>query len=217
MGVDIYGLMDAERTIRIGGSSHRVGVIGRLWKVTETSLLDSRIETVDALEDAQRTRQIPTPRVVVVDGHAEFGERGDIRASLVLGWPAGKLKTQDYDWDHLPELGWAVETSGGPPVLYERDGDRLTRMSEARAVEKGILDPDGTLAEQHVPVIAECRTVASLGETHYTADCVFQDGRTARVLGETESGTLPPAGWFVGRAVDDAANYRFPDQLASGR
>ena len=102
-------------------------------------------------------------------------------------------------------------------VLHERNGDMLTQMSEARAVEKGILDPDGTLAEQHVPVIAECRTVASLGETHYTADCVFQDGRTAQVLGESESGTLPPAGWFVGRPVDDAANYRLPDQLASGR
>jgi hypothetical protein len=132
---------------------------------------------------------------------------------MVLGWPAGKLKTQDYNWDHLSELGWAVEEPDGPPVLHERVGKTLTPISEARAAELGILGSDGKLAEQHVPVIAQCLSVESLGEIYYAADCVFQDGRTAQVLGESESGALPEAAWFAGRTVEAAGKYRLPDEL----
>jgi hypothetical protein len=217
MGVDIYGLEDAIGEIRVGERVHEVGVISRLWKVTETDLCDSRADTLDALEDAQRERRHETPRAVIVDNQFEFGEQGGIRASLVLGWPAGTLKTQDYDWDHLPQLGWAVETSDGPPVLHEQAGEALLPMSEARAIELGVLDPNGALAEQYIPQIAACRSVATLGDTYYAAECTLRDGRQAQILGESESGALPPTSWFVGRTTEAASRYRLPDQIGTSR
>jgi Topoisomerase C-terminal repeat/Topoisomerase DNA binding C4 zinc finger len=364
MGEEIYGRLGAMRKIRIGGTVHQGGVIGRLWKDTETGLRHRWNETSEALEEAQRTGRVANainaldrdlgphffpvhedgsdprlcaacgtgrlgfkiggygsfigcsnypscqytrrlaieagggggetlkegmrvlgqhpetaeeitvrrgpyglyvqqgeapkdkkfrpkrtsflargmdgenltleqalrllslprviglhpraPRLVVVEDFVRFGEQGEIQAALVLGWPAGMETTQGPDWDHL-ERGWAVETDGGPPVLHERDGDAITPITEARAVELGILGRDGEPAEQHIPTITNCLSVERLGETHYAANCLLRNGRSMRVLGESASGALPPAAWFIGQGVVGAANFSLLDELVSRR
>jgi hypothetical protein len=87
-------------------------------------------------------------------------------------------------------------------------------MSEGRAQELGVLGSDGRLSEHALPVIAECRAVSIMGAGYYDAACVFEDGREEHVLGESESGTLPDADWFVGKNTSKAAKYSLVDQFA---
>jgi hypothetical protein len=216
MGVDIYSLQSGvSRQIRIGGTTHSVGVTGRLWKVTETGDRQSRIDNVEALEDAQAARTAETPSVVLVDALYEFGDHREIHAYRLLGWDSGRVRTQDLDWDHLPTVGWAVDTNDGPLAVHEEVDGRLEPMSEDRAREMGILGHDGRLAEHALPVIAECRSVRGMGGGYYDAECLLGDGRSAHVLGESESGELPDTGWFVGRTTAAAARYGLVDQLAA--
>lgn len=218
MGVDIYWLQPGtEREIRIGGGVHTAGVIRRLWKMTETGLLPSRIEAVETLKDAQHARKLLTPRAVVVDNPTLFGGQDELEAYQVLGWDAGRVKTQDLDWDHLPTLGWAIDSGCGPLVLHEEVSGRLVPMIEARALELGILRPDGQLAEHHLPTIIECRSIRDMGEGYYDADCTLDSGQAAHVLGESEGGELPDATWFVGRNTGEAARYSLKEQVSGRR
>jgi hypothetical protein len=215
MGVDIYSLQPGvRRHVLIGGATYEVGFIGRLWKVTETGLRPDRIDTVEALEDVQAARTAVTPPVMMVDGHYSFGEQREILAFMLLGWDSGRVRTQDYDWDHLPTLGWAVDTPEGGLVVHEEIEGQLLPMSRERATKLGILTPDGQLAEHRLPVIAECLSIESLGATFYAAECRLEDGRTVSVSGESESGELPDATWFAGRDTAAAAHYGLVDQLA---
>jgi hypothetical protein len=70
------------------------------------------------------------------------------------------------------------------------------------------------LAEHRLPTITECYSVASLGDGFYAADCVFGDGRRQGVSGESESGELPSAEWFVGRDSAAAARFSLAEQVA---
>jgi hypothetical protein len=211
MGIDIYHLVPgARRQILIDGAAHDVGTISRLWKVTETDLMPGREETLDALADMEAVGNVATPPVVMVDGVCEFGE---ILAYRLLAWDAGRLKTQDYDWDHLPTVAWAAETRDGL-VVHEHVGGHLVAMSGERAKELGIVGPDGRLAQHRLPVIKECRSVERMVGGSYAARCVFQDGREAEVFGESESGDLPDAAWFAGRSTAAAGRYRLAEQVA---
>jgi hypothetical protein len=218
MGIDIYHLdPDARRQVAIGHTVFEVGLITRLWKVTETSLLDSRLDTIENLEDVQASRQAITPPVVLVDGHYSFGEHREISAFRLLGWDDGRVKTQDYGWDHLPTVGWAVTGADGMLVVHEEVDGNLLPMLEDRAQALGILTLGGGLAEHRLPIIAECLSVDRVYQSTFAAECRFADGREGRVLGESESGDLPSVEWFVGRDTAEAARYGLVDQLAGKR
>jgi len=135
----------------------------------------------------------------------------------MLGWETGRLMTQDLNWDHMPQLGWAVFSPDGPPVLHEEADGSLVPVSDARAHDLGILGPDGRLAEQRLPTIAECLSVSEITAGHYCADCILDNGRHAEILGESESGDLPDTSWFAGRTPATAAGYRLTEQLAMRR
>lgn len=218
MGVQIYSLRAGSgKKLRIGSSVHSIGTLARLWKMTETDIQPDRIEYVEGLADAQAAgRKRQTLNVVVVEDTYHLGPNGDIAGSPVLGWDKGRAKTQDYDWDHLPKLGWAILGDDGVPVLHENVEGALVPMTDDRAIEKGIVGRDGRLAEQRLPTIIECFSVEKMGTTFYLADCRFSDGRRIEVLGESESGDMPTADWFVGQTPGGAANYNLADQVAHG-
>jgi len=191
MGVQIYFLSGrARRQVRIGSGVHRVGLLTRGWKVTETGMRGDRIAEVAARGDAQQARRTATPRAVLVEGAVGAGAGGRTEALRMLGWETGRLMTQDLNWDHMPQLGWAVFSPDGPPVLHEEADGSLVPVSDARAHDLGILGPDGRLAEQRLPTIAECLSVSEITAGHYCADCILDNGRHAEILGESESGDL---------------------------
>lgn len=215
MGVVVHRLkMGTTCQIRIGRSTHVIGVIGRLWKLTDTGLRERRADQMDRMYEAERRRRLPTPKAVMVEGPSQLGPGLSLRAHLVLGWDEGRLKTQDYDWDHLPTLGYAKPGPDGDLVLHELVGDHLAPMTEARAKQLDILDKHGELVRRGQPTIVDCRSVESMGGTYYSADCEFSDGRSGTVVGESESGDLPAAEWLVGRTPESAGKYRLASQVA---
>lgn len=211
MGVEIYRLdRETRRTLRIVDTRHEVGLVRRLWKATATDLGSRRGETLEALADEQATRAVETPRAVIVDAPTDFELDGRfVLGRRVLGWHAGRLVTQDLDWDHQRSFGWAVDEPDGEATLQEERDGHLVAVDVARGHELGILEPNTNgLAEHHPSTIAECRFVRRLSTSHYEAGCRLADDREVVVLGESESGELPDASWFRGLTTAKAARFK---------
>ena len=178
---------------------------------------EDRGELLDVLADEQAAGAVATPRLVLVDATTEFEVDGCVVGlRRALGWDKGRLLTQDLDWDHLPTMGWTLDDQDGDAVLHESRESQLVPFDRARAREVGILEAgsDGLVAFR-TPTIAACTAVLRLSDACFEANCELADGRRVVVLGESESGDLPDATWFVGLTTSKAARYRVLDQLGA--
>jgi len=206
MGVVNYVLKGgARRTLVVGGAVTEVGVLERHWKQTETTagraaLLDRRAA------DARRGGWFP--KAVLAGEHLVGSAAPSSTAFLVLGWDEGRTVTQDYDWSHLPRLGYAKPGEDGVLVLHEAtEGGALRPVTPERARALGLVGEDGGLARRGQPTIAACLGVSRVYREHHRAEVVLDDGRRAGVGFTADEGADVDPDWFVGKTPDEVRSY----------
>lgn len=211
MGVNTFLLDRRTATLLIGGSGHTLGTLRRFVKLTE--LDEERAAELDAA-----ARITPSPAAVLIMDISEFpfAEIPDkpVAAHLVLGWDEGRGSVTDFGWDYLPVLGYGIRNSeSGVFTLYEERAGTLHQLDHQRAVELGLVGPDGQLARHGQPTISECQSVRPYIAGYAEADCTFDDGKQQKILVAVAGKMLPDPAWLVGKKPIQAGRYP-PDRPA---
>ena len=208
MGVQIY-LLDRRRvTLLVDDLVQEIGTLRRSWKVTEIDS-DRAIE-IDAAKAGLQGKAAPVAVMVADVTELPLAAEPSIpvAAHLVLGWDADRSSVTDFEWDYLPVLGYAVQTSSSAGyILHEERAGGLFLVTRARAVELGIRDQAGHFLRLGQPSIAECNSVRPYIAGYTQANCVLINGRDAEILTSTPSGQAPEIAWYIGKRPRDAAQY----------
>ena len=200
MGVQLYILDRRQTPLVIGGTRHLIGTLRRSWKLTEIDA--DRAAEISAVEEGLKGNDSPDAAMVaeVVELPILGAPGQPVAAHVVIGWEANRYSVIDMAWDFLPVLGFAVRSPGRDDfVLHEEREGGLVPMTGARAVELSVLDEAGRLMRHGPPPIAKCLAVKPLVASHVIATCELADGRSAELVTELTSGSLPPMDWYVGK------------------
>jgi hypothetical protein len=215
MGVNIFILDRRSTKLSVAGMVQDVGSLRRFWKITE--LDEERSSELDA--SAAAVSALPSPKAAMVVDVIEMplGSTSGIEvgAHRVIGWDEGRTSVTDMGWDYLPVLGYAVrDRDGGIFVLHESRDGALHRLDRGRAVELGLIGPDGQLVRRGQPVIIGCENVRPFLGKYADADCTLSTGDKETLMTAIEGGELPPAEWFVGKTPMQIKKYS-PERPAS--
>jgi hypothetical protein len=200
VGVNIYILDRRPVRLSIAGIGQDVGSLRRSWKITEMD--GGRIDELNASEAAASA--MPSLAAAILADVEELplasASGVTVRAHLVIGWDEGRTRVTDMGWDYLPVLGYGVrDLESGVFVLHEKRDGALHHVDRERAIELGVMGPDGQLAGRGQPTISECRSVQSYIAGYAEADCTFDDGRQEKLLIGIADGTLPDPSWLTGK------------------
>jgi hypothetical protein len=197
MGVNTFLLNRRTAVVRIGASSQTVGTLRRFFKLTE--LDEERAAELDAAAGIT-----PSPAATMIMDITELplaSEPGKpVPGHLVLGWDEGRGSVTDFDWDYLPQLGYAVRNAATQEyVLFELRDERLYPIDTDRAIDLNLLDAEGHLIRHGQPVITGCESVRPFLDRYADAACTLSSGATEKLMTKIEGGSLPPAEWFIGK------------------
>jgi len=183
MGVNVFILDRRPSRLTVAGAIQDAGSLRRSWKLTELDeKRSSRLAASEALAAG-----MPSLRVAILADVSEMplgtASSVPVKAHLVIGWDDGRTRVTDLGWDYLPVLGYAVrDPESGVFVLHEERDHALHRLDRERAVELGLVGPDGQLVPHGQPLISECRSVRPYIFGFAEADCTFADGRQEKLL-----------------------------------
>jgi hypothetical protein len=208
LGVNIFILDRRPAKLAVGGVEQDVGSLRRFWKITE--LDEERAGELSAAEAVVAGR--PSPKAAMIADVVELpvGSKSgvEVKAHPVIGWDEGRTRVTDMGWDYLPVLGYAVrDTKSGAFVLHEIRNGALHRLDRERAVELGLIGPDGQLVEHGQPVITACENVRPFLDKYADADCTLSTGGKKTLMTTIEGGELPPAEWFIGKKPMQVEKY----------
>lgn len=208
MGVNIFILDRRRAKLAVAGIVQNVGSLRRFWKITE--LDDERSAELRSSEATAAA--MPSPKAAMladVDEMPLGSESGiKVRAHMVIGWDEGRTSVTDMGWDFLPVLGFAVRDPDSKVfVLYEERDRALHRLDRERAVELGLIGPNGQLARLGQPTISECRSVRPFISGYVEAACTFDDGRQQKLLISVADGQLPDPSWLAGKKPMQVEHY----------
>jgi hypothetical protein len=208
MGVNIFILDRRPVKLAVAGVVQDVGSLRRFWKITE--LDEERAGELSASEAA--VSAMPSPKAALIADVVEipFASNPDIKVSAhqVIGWDEGRTRVTDMGWDYLPVLGYAVRhPESGIFVLHEERDRVLHPLGHDRAIELGLIGPDGQLMRRGQPVITGCENVRPFLDRYADADCTLSTGEKETLMTTIEGGELPPAEWFVGKRPMDVERY----------
>jgi hypothetical protein len=208
VGVNIFILDRRRAKLAVAGIVHDIGSLRRFWKITE--LDGERSDELSAAEAA--VAAMPSPKAAMLADVDELplgSESGlQVRAHLVIGWDEGRTSVTDMGWDYLPILGFAVRDPDSKVfVLHEERNRALHRLDRERAIELGLIGPDGKLAKRGQPTISECRSVRPFMAGYAEAECSFDDGRQKKLLISLTDGTLPDLSWLAGKKPMQVEHY----------
>jgi hypothetical protein len=99
-------------------------------------------------------------------------------------------------------------------ALHERRDGALHWLDHDRAVELGLIGPDGQLVRRGQPVITGCENVRPFLDKYADADCTLSTGNKETLMTAIKDGKLPPAEWFVGKTPMQIKKYP-PERLVS--
>jgi hypothetical protein len=215
VGVNIFILDRRPAKLAVAGVEHEVGSLRGFWKITE--LDEERAGDLSAWEAA--VSAMPSPKAALIADVVEMplaSKTGiEVSAHLVIGWDEGRTSVTDMGWDYLPVLGYAVrDPASGIFALHERRDGALHRLDHDRAVELGLIGPDGQLLRRGQPVITGCENVRAFLDKYADADCTLSTGNNETLMTAIEGGELPSAEWFVGKTPMQIKNY--PSKRRSG-
>jgi hypothetical protein len=216
MGVQIYLLDRRKVTLLVDDLVQEIGTLRRSWKVTEID--GERAMEIDPAKAGLQGKTAPV--AVMVADVAELPLVAEpskpVAAHLVLGWDADRSSVTDFEWDYLPILGYAVQTSASVGyILHEERAGGLSPVTRIRAVELGIHDQAGQFLRQGQPSIAECRSVRPYTTSYAQADCILSNGQAAEILTSIEAGETPEPAWYTGKRPADVARYPTQGQDSS--
>jgi hypothetical protein len=208
MGVNIFILDRRPARLAVAGIVQDLGSLRRFWKITE--LDEERSGELSASETA--VSSMPSPKAAMIADVVEMplgSESGiDVSAHPVIGWDKGRTSVTDMGWDYLPVLGYAVrDPDSGVFVLHEKRNGALHRVDRDRAVELGLIGPDGQLIRRGQPVISECRSIRLVIAGYAEADCTFDNGREEKVWISVADGSLPEPSWLAGKTPLQIKEY----------
>jgi hypothetical protein len=213
MGVNIYILDRRPARLRVGELEQSIGSLRRFWKITE--LNEERAGELNASEVKLSNKPSPKAAMVADVEEMPLGSATgiEVKTHPVIGWDEGRTRVTDMGWDHLPVLGYAIrDPDSGVFVLHENRGGALYRLNHDRAVELGLLGPDGQLVRCGQPTIVECRSVRPYIPGYAEADCAFDNGRREKLLVAIVNAVMPEPDWFAGKRPMDVE--RFPVRRA---
>ena len=215
VGVNIFILDRRPAKLAIAGVVQDVGSLRGFWKITE--LDEKRTAELSAWEAA--VSALPSPKAALIADVVEMplaSKPGiEVNAHQVIGWDEGRTSVTDMGWDYLPVLGYAVRDSGNEIfTLHERRDSVLHQLGHDRAVELGLIGPDGQLVRRGQPVITRCENVRPFLDKYADADCTLSTGDRTTLIATIEGGRLPPPKWFIGKTPKEATNYS-PGRAAS--
>jgi hypothetical protein len=208
MGVNIYILDRRPARLRVGELEHRIGSLRRFWKITE--LDEERVGEVYASK--VKLAGVPSPKAAMVADVEEMPLGSvtgiEVKAHPVIGWDEGRTRVTDMGWDYLPILGYAIrDPDSGIFVLHESRDGVLHRLDHGRAVELGLIKPDGKLVRRGQPTIAECRSVRPYIPGYAEADCMLDNGQEEKLLIGVADGPLPEPAWLTGKTPMQIEKY----------
>ena len=211
MGVNTFLLARRPATLLVAGTRQQIGTLRRYFKLTE--LDDERAAEITA---AERNTHSPAA-ALVMDIHemplAEEPSRA-IAAHLVLGWDEGRGRVTDFDWEYLPQLGYAVRDPGDQIyILHEVKAGLLRPLDRLRARELSLLDSSDQLVRHGQPRITACENVRPFLAKYADADCTLSTGDKKTLMTVVEHGKLPLAEWYVGKRTMDVQRYPIDRKL----
>jgi hypothetical protein len=144
----------------------------------------------------------PSPRLAaLVPGG---GMTGKGLGDALVAWEPGMGRTNDYDWDGLPVLGYTGDDGTGTLVMRNREGGVVTAEE---AVATGILSADGTLREHRRARVASIGLVEGHEEEAWPTSLGERRTRRDSLLVEMEDGS---------RRVEALYAEVRPEDLAGG-
>lgn len=200
MGVNIFILDRRRAQLAVAGVVQDVGSLRRFWKITE--LDEDRAGELSASEAI--VAGMPSPKAVMVADVVEMplssASGTEVAAHQVIGWDDGRTRVTDMGWDFLPVLGYAVrDPESGIFALHEERDGALHRLESERAIELGLVGPDGKLLKHEQPVITACENIRPFLDKYADADCTLSKDGKKTLMTRIEGGELPPAEWFIGK------------------
>jgi hypothetical protein len=208
MGVQIFLLDHRKVRISIDGHNHMIGTLRRFCKVTEVD--SARHAEIEAGKETLRDK--PSPNAVMVVSPIErplaASPTIEVSAYPVLGWDKDRYEVTDWDWDHLPVLGYAVkDPDSGDYVLHELLQDHLYPLEISSAVKMGFMTQAGQLLRLGQPSISNCHNVRPFLSRFAEAECIMDNGRVAKICTKIEAGVLPDIAWYLGKRPLDVASF----------